>query len=100
MTGPSPSLVPEPLILPARLDLTQAEALRQACLARRGQPLCIDAGGVRHLGALCLQVLLAAAKDWRQHGLDLQIAPRSAGFDAALGTFAVSLSDLQSKEAA
>jgi chemotaxis protein CheX len=88
------------LILPARLDLTQAEALLQACRARRGQPLCIDAGGVGHLGALCLQVLLATAKDWRQHGLDLQITPRSAGFDAALDRFAVSLCDLQSKEAA
>ena len=87
----------EPLILAKRLDLTEAAALRQSLLDRAGQAVTLDAGEVVHLGGLCLQVLLSAARDWQALGRALRIDPRSAGFDAALSTFSVPLCNLQSE---
>ena len=85
-----------PLVLAKRLDLTEAAALRQSLLDRAGQAVTLDAGRVAHLGGLCLQVLLSAARDWRAAGRALKINARSAGFDAALSTFAVPLASLES----
>lgn len=79
-----------PLILAERLDLTAAAPLAEAIRARRdGGPLRLDAGAVDHLGGLCLQVLLAAAADWRARGPGWTIAPRSAAFDRALAVFGI-----------
>jgi len=88
------------LTLDRRLDLAAAGALRLAFLDRRGQPVSVDAGGVAHLGALALQVLMAAAAHWRQAGIALTFAARSAAFDAALSTFAVPIVELESRGSA
>ncbi|MDI3335183.1 STAS domain-containing protein [Defluviimonas aestuarii] len=87
------------LILDPRLDLPAAGRLHAALLARTGTPLEIDATAVSHLGALCLQVLLAAARTWKKGGVSLVIRPRSARFETALDTYGVSLDDLQSDPA-
>jgi chemotaxis protein CheX len=58
------------------------------------KPLAIDASGVVHLGALGLQVLLAAARDRAAGGLPMRIEAPSAPFLDALAIFGVSLADL------
>lgn len=85
------------LVLAKRLDLTEAAMLQLVLLEQKGKAVTLNADKVLHLGGLCLQVLLAAAADWRQRGLRLHIEPRSAAFDSALCTFAVPLSALQSE---
>ena len=70
----------QPVILPAILDLRAAGVLTSDLLARRGQPLTVDASGVERLGGLSLQVLLSAAKTWAADGLPLTFAPVSDAF--------------------
>lgn len=62
------------------LDTGQAATLREELLARRGRSLAIDASGVERLGALCLQVLLAARRTWSADGRSLVIAAASEAF--------------------
>jgi chemotaxis protein CheX len=50
-----------PLKLPARLDLAQALPLVSTMREMDGD-VEVDASEVRHLGALCLQALIAAAR--------------------------------------
>lgn len=88
------------LSLPAKLDLSTIEAFCDAIRARKGSDLVLDAGDVTLLGGLGLQVLAAAAADWRKAGHTLCIAPRSDSFDRALTHLGVPLNDLQSTEAA
>ncbi|KEO60300.1 STAS domain-containing protein [Thioclava indica] len=88
------------LSLPAKLDLSTVEAFCDAIRARKGGDLVLDAGDVTLLGGLGLQVLAAAAADWRQAGHSLSITPRSESFDNALTHLGVTLNDLQSTEAA
>lgn len=85
------------LVLVARLDLSAAKPLHAALLARRGGDLVLDAGGVTHLGALGLQLLLSAARSWRRAGHRLAILPRTPAFDDALRLFGVDLDDLQAE---
>lgn len=85
------------LTLASRLDLPAADRLHAAILARQGAALELDAGAVSHLGALCLQVLIAAATVWRAHGRVLTVAPVSDAFTAALGTYGLTLEVLQSR---
>lgn len=73
--------------LPPRLDLTNVCDLAGDILDHDGQPLRLDAGMVEHLGGLGLQLLLTSATHWRERGLALHIAPRSAAFDAAMASF-------------
>lgn len=66
--------------LPQMLDLSAAAPLQQTLLAARGSPIVIDASQVERLGALCLQVLLAAKATWRADGHAFAIAAPSAAF--------------------
>jgi chemotaxis protein CheX len=73
--------------LHANLDLRAAAPLREALLSRAGQPVTLDASAVGRLGALCLQVLLAGARDWRERGVDFRIEAPSAVFLDTLRLF-------------
>ena len=79
------------LVLEPVLDLKAAAPLKAALLERRGQPLTIDASGVQRLGALCLQILLAAHHTWADEAQDsdtnLVITPRSEAFDESVRLF-------------
>lgn len=72
------------LSLPASLDLKTAAELQQALLAKRGQPLQLDATHVERVGGLGLQVLLAARAAWDADGQDLVVHPSSHDFEAGL----------------
>jgi chemotaxis protein CheX len=70
------------------LDLSAAERLHAQLLARRGQPLAIDASQVERLGGLSLQVLLSARNTWQADGGHAAIGQTSAAFDDAWAMFA------------
>ncbi len=80
--------------LSPRIDLSAVKDLHAAVLARRGGDLVLDAGHVTHLGALGVQLLLAATQSWRRDGHALTITPRSPAFDDALRLFGIALGDL------
>ena len=69
------------LTLPQNLDLVAAGVLRQDLLARRGAPLSIDAGNVQRFGGLCLQILVAAKREWQAAGHGFQFAACSPDFE-------------------
>ena len=68
------------LSLPETLDLKAAAPLAADLLALRGQPLAVDAGEVKRLGGLCLQVLLSAHKTWEADGAAFAIHNPSPAF--------------------
>ena len=70
----------EAVVLPAVLDLRAAASLKSELLARRGQPLSLDASGVDRLGGLSLQVLLSAVRTWAADGQSLTVSPASEAF--------------------
>ncbi len=78
------------LSLPSRLDLIEAKPLTTAFQQATGQPVTVDASAVEHLGGLCLQILISAARAWRAQDLAFAITPRSEAFDTALGDFGLS----------
>ncbi len=68
------------LKLPAVLDIRAAEPLRAELLALRGQSVIVDGSAVERLGALCLQVLIAAQQTWASDGHSLMIDAVSDDF--------------------
>lgn len=52
----------EPLALEPRLDLSAAPALHATLLTLAQDDIVLDAADVTHLGALCTQILMAAAQ--------------------------------------
>ncbi|WP_374516103.1 STAS domain-containing protein [Brevundimonas sp.] len=68
------------VVLPAVLDLHAAGSVKTELLARRGEPLALDASGVERLGGLSLQVLLSAARTWAADGQELIVSPVSDAF--------------------
>jgi chemotaxis protein CheX len=79
--------MPTPIRLAANLDLRAAAPLRDTLLDHAGQPVALDASQVGRLGALCLQVLLASARDWREQGVDFNIEAPSDAFIDTLKLF-------------
>lgn len=69
-----------PFKLSSCLDSQAAEQLGAALKQKRGEPLTIDAAEVSFLGALVLQMLIAACRQWREDGLSFDIAEVSDEF--------------------
>ena len=67
----------EVLTLQERLDFSAVTPLKTAILGHAGQDLDIDASNVAHMGTLCLQVLIAAANDWKLAGKVFRITSPS-----------------------
>lgn len=82
------------LALPETLDLTAAAPLAQALLARRGSSLCVDAGQVRRVGALAMQVLLSAAATWKADGVTMQVEDPSPELLSALELLGIAPAEL------
>jgi len=77
------------LVLPAILDLTAAQRLKEDLLAslQIGEGLDIDASQVQRVSSLCLQILASAMRSFTETGgPGLSVAAASDSFrDAALG---------------
>lgn len=87
------------ILLPIRMDLTESLPLTVSIKDAVGQPLRLDASAVEHLGALCLQVLIAAARQWQDDGIPFEISPMSEAFSDALGDFGLPSSVLTQEAA-
>ena len=74
------SVQPAEIALTDVLDLTEARPLADALLRARGRPLVLDASGVERLGALCLQVLIAARRTWEADAAPFSVVRPSAAF--------------------
>lgn len=68
------------LTLAACLDGMATERLASELMRRRGHSLTLDAGQVTFLGALALQLLIAAREQWQADGKPLVISAPSAAF--------------------
>ncbi len=84
MTETAETNTASPVVLDAVLDVRAASGLLDAFRARRGEPLTVDASAVGQVGALCLQVLLAAVEAWREDGNPFEIISPSDDFKAGL----------------
>lgn len=82
--------------LPARLLPQDAAALQASLLQLRGQPVELDASAVAQLATPCVQVLLAAARSWREDGQPLGLAAASGEMLAVLAHLGVEAADLRS----
>ena len=69
--------------LASRLDSTAAFALAEKLKTNRGNPLELDASDVTFAGALTLQVLIAANRQWTTEGLDFRISNSSEAIKSA-----------------
>jgi chemotaxis protein CheX len=78
--------------LPAVLDIKEAAPLAAKLRALRGQPLSLDASRVEHLGALCLQILLAARNTWASDNVPIAVRSASSRFSECLTLFGAALS--------
>jgi chemotaxis protein CheX len=74
----------EPLRLGSNLSLDQAPPLRDALLARRGQPLSVDASDVERLSGPCFQVLASARLTWDADGQPFAFTNASPAFENSL----------------
>jgi len=68
------------LTLGDALDMTAAGPLVQEFLGLRGQPISLNASGVRRVGGQCLQVLLSAQATWAADGQTFEIVDPSPEF--------------------
>jgi chemotaxis protein CheX len=77
-------MAPQTLRLAPHLDMPAASLLRGQLLRLRGHDVELDGSAVMRLGALCLQVLLSAARTWRQEGRAFRIIEPSRGLTEGL----------------
>lgn len=76
--------------LPDVLDSQAAAALLATMNSLRGHDLRLNGSHVRRLGALCLQIILAADTSWAADGLSLTCEDISPDFTAGLTLFGLS----------
>lgn len=82
--------------LPARLDLPAAEALAQALRPHIGERARLDATACESIGTPGLQVLLSAARSWREAGAPLSVDGLNAGCTGQLAHFGLTIEDISS----
>ena len=82
------------ILLPENLDLGGASAFAGQLLGLRGENLGLDASAVQRLSGVGLEVLVAAALQWRADGKTLEITGWSEAALQALETLGASPSEL------
>lgn len=84
--------------LAAVLDLNEASTLRGKLMGMRGSNVVIDASGVERIGALCVQVIMAASKTWDEDKLSFTFSKVSDAFQKTMQMIGVDISHLLAKE--
>ncbi|MDE1992963.1 MAG: STAS domain-containing protein [Rhizobiaceae bacterium] len=84
--------------LAAVLDLNEASTLRGKLMALRGSNVTVDASGVERVGALCVQVIMAAAKTWDEDKLSFTFSKVSDAFQKTMQLIGVDINHLLAKE--
>ncbi|MEM1076375.1 MAG: STAS domain-containing protein [Pseudomonadota bacterium] len=64
----------ETIVLAPKLDLAAASDLAAQLRGHTSGDVTLDMSGVKHLGALCLQVLLSASCSIRENGYSVAIS--------------------------
>lgn len=86
------------LALQPRMTPAAAESLAEELKSLRGSDLVVNAAAVSFIATPCLQVLLAAARSWREDGRALTLEP-SSSLLAGLDDLGLDLRALQSEGA-
>lgn len=76
------------------LDLNEATALHGKLMALRGSDLMIDASGVERVGAQCVQVLMAAKKNWDEDKLSFKFSKVSDTFSKTMQLIGINIQPL------
>ena len=84
--------------LAAVLDLNEASLLRGKLMGLRGSDVAVDASGVERVGALCVQVIMAAAKTWDEDKLSFTFSKVSDAFQKTMQLIGVDIDHLLAKE--
>jgi chemotaxis protein CheX len=84
--------------LAAVLDLNEAAALRGKLMGLRGSNVVVDASGVERVGALCVQVIMAAAKTWDEDKLSFTFSKVSDAFQKTMQLIGVNVDHLLARE--
>ncbi|MBL0370653.1 STAS domain-containing protein [Rhizobium sp. KVB221] len=80
------------------LDLNEASALHTKLMALRGSNLRIDASSVERAGALCVQVLMSAAKSWEEEKHSFAFSKISDALAKTMQLIGVNYDHLLAKE--
>jgi len=82
------------LTLAACLDSLATERLASELTSQRGHSLTLNAGQVTFVGALALQLLFAARRQWKTDGKPLEITDPSEAFLEGIASLGGSASEL------
>jgi chemotaxis protein CheX len=96
MTGKSGAA--KKIALEKVLDLNEATSLHGKLMALRGSDLAIDASSVERAGALCVQVLMSAAKSWEEEKHSFAFSNMSDALAKTMQLIGVSYDHLLAKE--
>ena len=80
------------------LDLNEASALHTKLMALRGSNLTIDGSSVERAGALCIQVLMSAAKSWEEDKHSFSFSKLSDALMKTMQLIGVNFDHLLAKE--
>ncbi len=80
------------------LDLNEAVGLHGQLLALRGRDLAIDASDVTRCGTQCVQVLVSAARTWKEDQKTYEFTGVSDAFSKTLQLIGMDLDHLLAKE--
>ena len=83
------------LKLPASLPGEQAAHVADLFLTARSNPLSLDASAVERIDTPCIQVLLSAARLWREDGVAMSLAGESPVFSDNLTTLGLTSAQLE-----
>jgi chemotaxis protein CheX len=84
--------------LAAVLDLNEAAALRGRLMGLRGSNVVVDASSVERVGALCVQVIMAAARTWDEDKLSFTFSKVSDAFQKTMQLIGVNVDQLLARE--
>ena len=80
------------------LDLNEAGNLHGKLMNLRGADVAIDASAVERAGALCIQVLMSAAKTWEEEKLSFTFSKMSDALTKTMQLIGVNYDHLLAKE--
>jgi chemotaxis protein CheX len=96
MTGKSGAA--KSLSLEKVLDLNEATTLHGKFMALRGSDVAVDASSVERAGALCVQVLMSAAKTWEEEKCAFTFSKMSDALAKTMQLIGVNYDHLLAKE--
>lgn len=86
------------LPLPETFDRKAVSAFARTLLDHRGADTVLDASGVQRMGALAVEMLISARKQWQADGKALSIRDASDPFVTSLEAVGASVQLLQTGE--